>query len=110
MNLFKSKNKKLFKEKWDNLQKRQTQKNFPPKKSEENNQLLEFCLKDNIQKINELFGNSDDIIIREIRIGKEGKIKAGIIFTDGLIDSGSAQNFIMESLMIDFRMTNIETE
>ncbi|WP_256218562.1 spore germination protein [Bacillus sp. MUM 116] len=110
MNLFKSKNKKSFKEKWDNLQKRQTQKNFPPKKSEENNQPLEFCLKDNIQKINELFGNSDDIIIREIRIGKEGKIKAGIIFTDGLIDSGSAQNFIMESLMIDLRMTNIETE
>ncbi|OIK08432.1 spore germination protein [Bacillus sp. MUM 116] len=108
--MFKSKNKKSFKEKWDNLQKRQTQKNFPPKKSEENNQPLEFCLKDNIQKINELFGNSDDIIIREIRIGKEGKIKAGIIFTDGLIDSGSAQNFIMESLMIDLRMTNIETE
>ncbi|MDN3019657.1 spore germination protein [Paenibacillus sp. BSR1-1] len=80
------------------------------KPQEEIKEPLELSLTDNLQKIKELFGNSDDIIMREIRIGKEGRIKACIIFTDGLIDSQSAQNFIMESLMIDWRTTEVESE
>ncbi|MEH7334741.1 spore germination protein [Neobacillus drentensis] len=80
------------------------------KPHEEIREPLEPSLTDNLQKIKELFGNSDDIIMREIRIGKEGRIKACIIFTDGLIDSQSAQNFIMESLMIDWRTTGIDSE
>ena len=48
-------------------------------------------------------GKSTDIIIREIRIGKEGTIKAGIIYTDGLTDTASLQNFILETLMLDIK-------
>ena len=79
----------------------------------QNNEHLENQLNVNvtecIKKIKDTLGNSDDIITREIRIGKGKKIKAGIIYTDGLIDSISNQNFIMESLMLDLPQTDVDT-
>jgi spore germination protein KA len=64
---------------------------------------LKTDLQENIKKINDSLGKSSDIIIREIRIGKEGSIKAGIIYTDGLTDTPSLQNFILETLMLDIK-------
>ncbi|MGM0879256.1 MAG: spore germination protein [Bacillota bacterium] len=69
---------------------------------------LKSSLEENIQQVKETLGNSRDIIIREIVIGKEGKIKAGIFYTDGLVDTKSIQNFIMESLMLDIRGLELE--
>lgn len=68
---------------------------------ETNNDLLKASLKENIQQVKQMLGNSSDIVIREILIGKEGLVKAGIIYTDGLVDTNSIQNFILESLMLD---------
>ncbi|CAM3167757.1 spore germination protein [Filibacter tadaridae] len=62
---------------------------------------LKTDLQANIKILKDSLGESSDIIFREIRIGKEGTIKAGIIFTDGLTDTPSLQNFILETLMID---------
>lgn len=58
-------------------------------------------LTQNLQYIKNTLGKSSDIIIREIRIGKDGNINAGIIYTDGLTDTHSLQNFILETLMLD---------
>ncbi|MFZ7942959.1 spore germination protein [Neobacillus sp. 19] len=110
MNFFKPKSKKSIKSKWEELQKKENKQTVQQKQCKEESESLEPSLTDNVQRIKELFGNSDDIIIREIRIGKGGKIRACIVFTDGLIDSQSTQNFIMESLMVDLRMTDVETE
>ncbi|QCJ45108.1 spore germination protein [Bacillus sp. S3] len=104
----KSKNK--IKNKWADLQQKANNQPVQPKGSSEGNEYLERSLTDNIQKIKELFGNSDDIILREIRIGQGDKIRVCIIFTDGLVDSQSTQNFIMETLMIDFRTADVEKE
>ncbi|WP_181444427.1 spore germination protein [Bacillus sp. 03113] len=71
---------------------------------------LNNSLKENIQHIKEMLGNSKDIIIREIRIGKDGQIKAGIVYTDGLTDTKSIQHFILESLMVDIRETELDQE
>ncbi len=76
------------------------------KKQEPDNQ-LNLNLSENFKKIKEALGNSDDIITREIRIGKGKKIKAGIIYADGLIDTPSIQNLIMESLMLDWQQTDV---
>ncbi|WP_274310051.1 spore germination protein [Solibacillus daqui] len=64
---------------------------------------LKANLQENIQIIKDSLGKSSDIIIREIRIGKEETIKAGIIYTDGLTDTASLQNFILETLMLDIK-------
>lgn len=71
-------------------------------------QTLKTNLHDSFQYIKDTLGKSSDIIIREIRIGEEGKIQAGIIYTDGLSDSASLQNFILETLMLDIKDTEIE--
>ncbi|WP_338450068.1 spore germination protein [Niallia oryzisoli] len=67
-------------------------------------------LKENLQKIKETVGSSEDIIIREFRIGRENSIKASIIFTDGLVDTISNQEFILESLMKDFPQAGFNTK
>lgn len=69
---------------------------------------LKENLKENLQHIKNTLGESADIIIREIKIGNEGRIKVGIIYTDGLSNSEALQNFIMETLMIDIKQTDIE--
>ncbi|MFP3513059.1 spore germination protein [Peribacillus sp. SIMBA_075] len=66
-----------------------------------NKDLLKTSLQGNIQHVKQKLGNSGDIVIREIQIGKEGIVKACIFYTDGLVDTNSIQNFIMESLMLD---------
>ncbi len=71
-----------------------------PKIQPENRLLKE--LKGNLGNIQHQLGNSSDIIIREIRIGKDESINAGIIYTDGLTDTTSLQQFIMKALMTDF--------
>ncbi|MGO4271003.1 spore germination protein, partial [Paenibacillus sp. TAF58] len=59
-------------------------------------------LQDNLRLIKEEIGNSDDIVFREFRIGENGGgLDAVVFYTDGLVDTKSVQDFIMETLMVD---------
>jgi len=69
---------------------------------------LKTNLQENLQRIKDSLGKSSDIIIREIRVGKEENIKAGIIYTDGLTDTTALQNFILETLMLDVEGTELQ--
>lgn len=80
----------------------------PQEKESEENTALNSNLQENIQKINETLGKSGDIIIREIRIGIDGILKAAVVYTDGLSDATSLQNFIMETLMMDVKGKALE--
>ncbi|GGA27580.1 spore germination protein [Psychrobacillus lasiicapitis] len=73
-------------------------------------QILKTNLQDNLKTIKDTLGESTDIVIREILIGNKGTVKAGIIYTDGLSDAPSLQNFIMETLMLDIKDTEVESE
>jgi len=68
---------------------------------------LNLNLGENIRQIKETVGNSNDIIIREVRIGKSKKQLIAIIYTDGLADKGIITDFIMESLMLDCDTTAV---
>lgn len=69
---------------------------------------LKTILQENIQILKDTLGGSTDIVFREIRIGKEGIIKAGLIYTDGLTDTISLQDFIVETLMLDIKVDELE--
>ena len=71
---------------------------------------LNSGLQENIQHIKKKLGDSTDIVIREIRIGKEGTFKVGIFYIDGLSNTPSLQNFVMETLMIDISISQTENE
>ncbi|UVI28585.1 spore germination protein [Paenibacillus spongiae] len=65
---------------------------------------LHTSLLNNLGQIRETFGNSTDIVIRELRIG--GGRLAAIIFADGLVDDKIVNEFIIESLLQRFHPQN----
>ncbi|MDQ0858850.1 spore germination protein [Bacillus sp. V2I10] len=70
-------------------------------RNEINEDMLSTNLNVNIQHVKQLLGNSSDLVIREIQIGKGRLFKACLFYTDGLVDTNSIQNYIMKSLMLD---------
>ncbi len=60
----------------------------------------------NLQRIRQALGNSTDIIIREVRIGKDGEQIIAILYTDGLADKNIVSDFIMESMMLDSSLSS----
>jgi spore germination protein KA len=91
------------------IKRNETEKNGSQGHSISKSRLFEN-LQQNIQKIQSTLGNSADLVKREVRIGKDGFLKAAIFYTDGLADSKSVNDFIMESLMLDIQNTNLEQQ
>jgi len=81
--------------------KRQTGEEGMSTSGPDSGETLGQALNDNLDTIRLTLGGSADLITREIRFGKDGSVRAGLLYTDGLTDTPSIQNFIMESLMID---------
>ncbi|WP_152393180.1 spore germination protein [Paenibacillus guangzhouensis] len=61
---------------------------------------LNAKLRINLELIRESLGNSNDIVIRQFQIGSG--LDVAIIFMDGLADAASINNFIIESMMLDY--------
>ncbi|MFJ7928239.1 spore germination protein [Peribacillus sp. NPDC096448] len=64
----------------------------------------------NFDHIKKTLGNSSDIIIRDFQAGKNGEIKLGIVYTDGLTDSASIQDLILDTLMVEIRNSDLDVE
>lgn len=60
---------------------------------------LSADLKQNIQLLQSKLGQSNDIIIREIKVGSDKKINAVIIYVDGLVDRDLVHSDILSPLM-----------
>ena len=69
---------------------------------------LHPTLRENIQKTKETLGNSNDLVIRTIQIGKSRKYQVGVFYVDGLVDNQSIQKGILKSLLTDIQGTEIE--
>ncbi|MGJ7919872.1 spore germination protein [Neobacillus sp. LXY-4] len=54
---------------------------------------------EDLEMIKKAFEKSSDVILREFKIGEAKKIKAAVIYADGLADATTIHNFILESLM-----------
>lgn len=68
-------------------------------------------LQDNLHSIKEVLGNSDDIVFREFTIGENGvEIDAAVVYTDGLTDTKSVQDFIMETLIKDVQKIDLKNK
>lgn len=60
-------------------------------------------LQDNIQELKRLTGKSTDIIFKEMTLELLGGTEACVMFIDGLSDSKSVNDFILESLLLEGR-------
>ncbi|MEQ6375626.1 spore germination protein [Bacillaceae bacterium S4-13-58] len=65
-------------------------------------------LSDNLDTIRKDLGNSTDVIFREFNLGEKDHRKIGVIYTDGLADSTTVQEFVLKTLMIDIRDVHLE--
>ncbi|WP_202076926.1 spore germination protein [Caldalkalibacillus salinus] len=58
-------------------------------------------LQENIKLVREVFGQSDDLVIRQIELGGVATLNAAVIFLDGLTDRNVIDEYILKSLMMD---------
>lgn len=58
--------------------------------------VISKSLPDNIKQIEESLGKSNDLIIKQIRIGKNNAIKTAIAYIDGLANKNFIQNVTLE--------------
>lgn len=70
--------------------------------------LISSDLQYNLDHIKKTLGNSSDIVIRDFQAGKNGEIKLGIVYTDGLTDSASIQDLILDTLMVEIRNADLD--
>ncbi|WP_411836511.1 spore germination protein [Peribacillus simplex] len=70
--------------------------------------LISSDLQFNLDHIKKTLGNSSDIVTRDFQAGKNGQIKLGIVYTDGLTDSISIQDLILDTLMVEIRNSDLD--
>lgn len=71
---------------------------------------LSSNLQENLTKIKEVFSNASDIVIRQFEIGSHVRIKAFIVYVDGLVDREFVQMNLMKPLMIDMHLSKVDDE
>ncbi|NLZ53395.1 MAG: spore germination protein, partial [Thermoanaerobacteraceae bacterium] len=71
---------------------------------------LSSDLRENLAKIKEVFSNASDIVIRQFEIGSQIRIKAFIVYVDGLVDREFVQMNLMKPLMIDMHLSKVDDE
>ncbi len=69
---------------------------------------LAISLEHNLNSIREDLGNSDDIVIRPIRLA--GGVAAAVVFTEGLANVQFISEFILESAMKDSTVERADTQ
>lgn len=80
----------------------------PANQDENEKEPLLLFLDNNLEHIKERIGVSSDIIIRQIRFGKERSLRAAIVYTDGLVDKKSIQQNILDPLLLEIKGTELE--
>jgi spore germination protein KA len=60
-------------------------------------------LQQNLNQIRHIFGPNEDVIIREFSFGQKNRMKAGLVFIDGLIDAETINKSVIHPLMYDSR-------
>jgi len=73
-------------------------------------QNLNTSVQQTIQDVKKTLGNSNDIVIRQFHASYDGSLSMALIYTDGLVDKTSIQDFILRTLMIDIRKVDMELE
>ncbi|WP_342048342.1 spore germination protein [Bacillus sp. OTU530] len=92
------------------IQRRSKSNSSPNNQHIKENTPLQTNLQENIRTIRKLVGNSPDVVIREFSIGKKREIKIALVFTEGLSDAQSVNQFIMESLMLDIQEHDVSLD
>jgi len=62
---------------------------------------LETKLDDNLNRIRNILGESNDVIIRDMKIGPNSNIHAAVVYIDGLVERNLVNHDILQPLMFN---------
>lgn len=57
-------------------------------------------LQENLQALKGLVGGSDDLQVREFRLGPRGAVRAAAVFVEGLVEQAAVDDFVLRSLTL----------
>lgn len=66
--------------------------------------LLSPRLVDNLETFHQLFGDSDDYTFRSFTLGEEAPVEGAILYLEGVADSKTINDTILEALMVEARL------
>lgn len=62
---------------------------------------IQASLSVNLDIIRQKTGNSSDIVVRQLKMGRDSDIKTAIVYIEGIVDNQSIQEFLLQSMMKD---------
>lgn len=68
--------------------------------------LLSKSLDENIKKIREILGHSNDVGIRKLKFGPKKAIEGAVVFIDGMADKKQINEFVLRPLMFEAELTS----
>lgn len=80
------------------------------KKTSDNHTSIEKNIDQSINYIQTKLGNSADLITRKFLAGKNSNIKLALIYIDGIVDQTLIHDFILHTLMVDIRESELSSQ
>lgn len=75
------------------------QGNSPTESTDKSSNNIDTSLSMNVEIIKKRTGNSSDIVIRPVKLGKFPKVKTKIVYIKGLIDNQTVNDFLIEAMI-----------
>jgi spore germination protein KA len=69
--------------------------------SETSEEHIHDSLQENLEIIKQKTGNSPDVIIRRLKMGKDSEIETAVVYIEGIVNNQSIQEFLLQSMMKD---------
>ncbi len=81
--------------------KKNKQKDAENKAAVQSDDHIQESLSANLAIIREKTGNSSDVVVRQLKLGRNSDIKTAIVYIEGIVDNQSIQEFLLQSMMKD---------
>lgn len=89
----------FFKGKKEMKNSKNQQGNSPTEFTDKSSNNIDTSLSMNVEIIKNRTGNSSDIVIRPVKLGKYPKVKTKIVYIKGLIDNQTVNDFLIEAMI-----------
>ncbi|MGD6846206.1 spore germination protein [Rossellomorea aquimaris] len=81
--------------------KKNHQSNAENQAADHSAELIQDSLSVNLDIIRQKTGNSSDLVVRHLKMGRDSDIKTAIVYIDGIVDNRTIQEFLLQTMMKD---------
>lgn len=81
--------------------KKNHQSNAESQAAEHSGEHIQDSLSVNLDIIRQKTGNSSDLVVRHLKMGRDSDIKTAIVYIEGIVDNRTIQEFLLQTMMKD---------